>query len=188
AWPGAHAVSPATVAATQTGWRLPAIWLSVLLFFVYTGVEATAGQWPYTLFTEGRAIPAAVAGSWVGLYWASLTGGRVLFGFVANRVPPVVLLRLGMLGVLVGSALIWLHPTEELGFAGLVLMGFAAAPIFPSLIAATPMRLGAALAAGVIGFEVAASSLGIGLMPGLAGLLAQRLGLEAIGPFLFAAG
>src|SRR6185369_4591832 len=37
--------------------RLPVVWLSLAVFFVYTGIEAAAGAWAYSLFTEARAIP-----------------------------------------------------------------------------------------------------------------------------------
>src|SRR6187455_3509268 len=34
----------------------PAVWLNAGPFFVYTGVEVAAGQWTYSLFTEGRGV------------------------------------------------------------------------------------------------------------------------------------
>jgi fucose permease len=165
-------------------WRLPLIWLSVALFLVYTGLETTAGQWSYTLFTESRQAPPELASLWVSLYWGSLAVGRLLFGFVVNRISPVGLLRGCMLTILLGAILIWLNPSQQLSFAGLGLVGFAAAPIFPSLIAQTPRRLGPAHVANAIGFQVGAASLGIALLPALAGVLAESLGLEIIPPLL----
>ena len=176
--------SPEPAADLVSTLRLPLVWLSVALFLVYTGIEASAGQWSYTLFTEGRSAAPQVAGLWVSIYWGSLAGGRVLFGFLANRVDPVWLLRAAMLGVLSGSALVWLNPSETLAFLGLGLMGLASAPIFPSLISTTPQRLGPERAGVVVGFQVGAASLGIALLPGLAGLLAERLSLEIIPPSL----
>jgi fucose permease len=66
-------------------------------------------------------------------------------------------------------------------------MGFACAPIFPSLIATTPARLGEAHTANGVGLQVAAAVLGQSLFPALVGALAYRLGLEVVGPSLFAA-
>ena len=40
----------------------PLIWLSMVLFFVYVGIEAAAGQWSFSLFTLGRGTPAQIAG------------------------------------------------------------------------------------------------------------------------------
>jgi fucose permease len=167
--------------------RLPIVWLGIALFFVYTGIEGTAGQWPYTLFTEGRGVAPSTAGLWVSVYWGSLTVGRILLGLVVDRLGVVPTLRACMLGVALGSALLWWNVTSLLGFVGLGLIGFSLAPIFPSLISQTPRRVGAAHAANTIGFQVAAAGIGIAALPGLAGVLAEHLGLEVIGPFLLGA-
>ena len=82
------------------------------------------------------------------------------FGFLANRVGPVALLRLGLLGMLGGGALIWADLSDGSSLLGLALMGLAAAPIFPALIGVTPRRLGPEHAASIIGFQVGAASLG----------------------------
>ena len=176
---------PGRVRAVDT-LRLPAVWLGITMFFVYTGLEVSGGQWPYTLFTEARAVEHATAGFWVSAYWASLTIGRILFGIAANRFGVVSLLRVAMLGSVCGTALIWWNPTQAVSFAGLALLGFALAPLFPLSISDTPRQIGARHAPNAIGFQVAAASLGIAVLPGLGGFLAERLGLEVIGPFLVA--
>jgi fucose permease len=63
-------------------------------------------------------------------------------------------------------------------------LGLLLAPIFPLLIAETPSRVGPRHAAHAIGFQVAAATLGAGILPALAGRLARETSLEAIGPFL----
>jgi fucose permease len=167
--------------------RLPGAWLGIAVFFVYAGLEVAAGTWAYTLFTEGRTIPAAIAGPWVSVYWGGLTVGRLLFGAVAPFAPIAFLLRLSLAGIVAGAGLIWLDPTTGLSFLGLAMTGLSLAPIFPSLIAGTPARLGAAHATNGIGFQVAAAVLGGSTLPTLVGVLARRAGLESIGPALLAA-
>ena len=90
-----------------------------------------------------------------------------------------------MVGVALGSACIWCN-VAIVSFVGLALVGFCVAPLFPSLISVTPGRAGAAHAANAIGFQVASASLGIPIISGLAGVLAERMGLEIVGPFLLA--
>jgi fucose permease len=188
-WPGPER-TPAPPAGQRSSatagrtWRLPLVWLSIALFLVYTGLETAAGQWAYSLFTESRQAPPALAGLWVSLYWANLAVGRLLFGLVVNRTSPAGLLRGCLLAILLGTVLLWLDPSPLLSFAGLGLIGFAAAPIFPSLIAQTPRRIGPEHAAHLIGFQVGAASLGIALLPALAGVLAEQHGLEIIPPLL----
>jgi hypothetical protein len=68
-----------------------------------------------------------------------------------------------------------------------LLLGWSLAPIFPLLVSATPARVGAAHTANAVGFQVGAASFGVATLPGSAGLLAARFGLEVVGPFLIAA-
>jgi fucose permease len=165
--------------------RIPIVWLIIAIFFMYTGTEVSAGQWAFTLFTESRHITIKVAGVLTSVYWGSLTVGRILAGFVADRVKPTTLLRISTIGVVVGTILIWWNPVNEVSFLGIALMGFSLAPIFPTMIATTPDRVGAKYAPHVIGFQFSAASLSVAALPGLAGVFAARLGLEIIGPFLF---
>lgn len=164
--------------------RQPLIWFGILLFFLYAGVEVTAPQWGYPLFTEGRGMNLEAAGTLVSIYWATFTLGRLLFGVIADRVPLVPTIRLCMLVIVFGAVLMWQNSSEVLNALGLALMGFALAPIFPLLISDTPKRLGAGHANNAIGFQVSAASFGIGILPGLAGILTEQISLEIVGPFM----
>lgn len=164
--------------------RRPIVWVNIALFFVYAGLEVTAGNWSYSLFTEARGVPPETAGLWAGLYWGSFTVGRFFFGVIADRFAVIATIRTMALTAIAAAALLWWNPTNWLGFVGLLALGFALAPVFPLLVTATPLRLGSADAGNAIGFQVAAASFGIGVLPGLAGALADRTSLEVIGPFL----
>lgn len=166
--------------------RRPVVVMSAALFLVYTGLEVTAGQWTYSLFTESRGMSPAMAGAWVSAFWASLTAGRVLGGALATRVAATTLLRASMAAAPVGAGVIWLCHGHVATLVGLVLLGLALAPVYPFLIAQTPARLGALGTAHAVGFQVAAAYLGTAALPGAAGMLARALGLEAIGPFMLA--
>jgi len=162
----------------------PIVWVNIALFFFYTGTEVGAGSWAFTLFTEGRGVPVAVAGFWAAFYWGSFTFGRFVFGIIADRINVANATRT-MIALAVGGALLlWWNPVDWVSFAGLAIIGFALAPVFPLLISSTPTRLGMADATNAIGFQVGAASLGIAILPGLAGWLAQRTTLEIIPPFL----
>jgi len=183
----AHPGSPAGKVRSVDTLRLPLAWLGIAIFIMHTGIEFAAGQWAYSLFTEARSVAPSTAGLWVSIYWGSLTAGRLFLGAVADRVGVVALLRMCIVGIILGSALVWWNVADPVSFTGLALIGFSLAPLFPSLISSTPRRVGAAHAANAIGFQVAAGSVGVALLPGFAGVLAKSLGLEIVGPFLFAA-
>ena len=177
-----------TLAGTRETLRVPAVWMGITLFFVFTGLQVTGGQWSYTLFTEGRSIAPAVAGMWVSIYWGSLTVGRILVGFAARYVRTVPLLRLAVAGATAGAALVWWHPSAWASFLGLALMGLAQAPMYPLSLSETPERVGVQHAANAIGFQSAGSSLGWSFVPSLVGRVAANQGLEVIGPFMVALG
>jgi fucose permease len=177
-------VSAATNASTL---HLPVVWLSTAIFFVYTGIEAVAGAWAYSLLTEARGVSMMIAGTWVSLYWGALTAGRILSAFSAGRLPVRLLLRCCIAGQAVGALLLWLNLATLSSLLGLVLVGLASAPIFPTLIASTPDRIARNHVANAIGFQIAAAVLGQSLLPTLVGVLAQRLGLEVVAPALLAA-
>lgn len=164
--------------------RLPIVWVSLLVFFIYTGLESTTGQWAYSLFTEARSVAESTAGFWMSVYWGGLAAGRLILGRVIDRSNVAFVLRLCILGVVIGAGLIWWSPADVVSFLGLALVGFAEGPIFPSLVSGTSRRVAAGHVDNTIGFEVTAASLGVAALTSLAGVLAARRSLEIIGPFL----
>jgi fucose permease len=158
--------------------------LNAALFLVYAGLEATAGQWSYSLLTESRGLAMGTAGAAVATYWGGLTAGRVLSGALARRHAPDGLLRAALVAAPLAVAGLGLAPGAAGGVVGLTALGLAAAPVYPLLISLTPARVGAAHAAHAVGFQVAAAYLGAAALPGLAGVLARAAGLEVIPPFL----
>jgi fucose permease len=166
--------------------RLAAAWLGAASFFLYTGLEATTGIWTYSMLTQSRGVPIAEAGSWTSAFWAGLMVGRFLFGFIAERAPLAVLLRacLAVLGC--GALLLALDAGAVASAVGLVLCGLAMAPIFPSLIASTPARVGLRHTGNAVGMQIAGATLGASLVPAATGLIVGRVGLEVVAPVVLA--
>jgi fucose permease len=156
------------------------------LFVVGGGLEATAGDWSYTQLTAGRSLSAGLASSGASLYWVGLAGGRVALGLLGNRVAPTRLLDAGVALGAVGAVLFWLAPAVVAGLVALPILGIAISGIFPLLISDTPARVGASMTTHVVGFELAAGTLGGGGLPALVGLALQSLGLLTLGPLMTA--
>ncbi len=192
-WSGNHQVNdassqePVVAASNASTLRLPVVRFSTAIFFVYTGIEAAAGAWAYSLLTESRAIPMMTAGTWVSIYWGALTAGRIFSAMLAGRLPVSTLLRCCIAGQAAGALLVWLNLSTLGSFLGLALIGLASAPIFPMLIASTPDRIHRNHLANAVGFQIAAAVLGQSLLPALVGVLARRFGLEIVAPALLAA-
>jgi fucose permease len=184
--PTAEMIAPARPVSLWETMRVPAVWLAMALFFIYTGAEFTAGQWAYSLFTLGRGVSETTAGWWTSLYWASFTVGRIFLGVLIDRYGFKWSMRVLFIGASLGTLLLWWNPVEGVSYAGLALIGLSFAPVFPTLIAVTPRLLGKRQAVNAIGMQMAFGGIGIAAMPWLAGFLAERISLEVISPYLLA--
>lgn len=161
------------------------LWLHLILFFLYTGVEVATGQWAFTLLSEGRGMETVAAGVWVAVYWGGLTAGRLGFGVVGNRLAPSRILGGSMLMSLLGLAILWFD-IFGIGVVGLPIAGLGFAAVFPTLVSLTPTRIGRVRSTRSMGFQLAAANLGAAGVPWVLGLLAEESGLEVLGPGLFA--
>jgi fucose permease len=160
--------------------KLPVVWLYMLIFFLYTGLEQGFGQWLFTILTKSRGIAEEEAGLWAGSYWGSLTIGRILFGIVLTKIPVSKVLTGAILGIVAGSSLFALDFSNYISLLGVMLLGISNAPVFPCLVSVTPDRIGKGHTATAIGVQISMAMLGGALVPGFAGLLSDEFGLEII--------
>ena len=185
---GAHHQGESTVAApVREVLRHPMVWLSVVIFFFCTGVEFTGGQWAYTVMRERFGQSAGVASLWAGLYWGALAVGRLTLGMVSARVGTARMVQISIAGNIFGSVL-YAVGSYEVAAAGLLLMGFWMAPLFPLLMSLTPRRLGSAIAVHSVGFQVSAAVFSGSVFPWIAGYLSERTSFEAVGWVAFTGG
>lgn len=164
--------------------RLGAVWQGAAAFAVQTGIESAAPLWAVVYLTGGRGLPAAPAGMTVAGYWAAMCAGRLVLGPLAERVGAWPVLTGGVTGVAGGALLVTLPGPAWQAVAGLVVVGFAAAPVFPLLTLTTADRVGGAHADTTVGVQVAASSLGAAAIPALVGTLIGTFGPPALAPSL----
>ena len=128
-----------------------------------------------------RHLGVEAAGAWTAGFWASLLAGRVAVGFVVDRVGPDRVLRLSAALALAG-AVVFASGDGAVSRVGLLVMAAALAPVYPTLMARTPARLGAATSVHAIGFQVSGATLAAAALPAALGVLASRVGLGAVAP------
>jgi fucose permease len=152
---------------------------------VETGIESGAGIWGFLFLTAGRGLTPAGAGVAVAAYWAMMCAGRVVLGPVAERLGPPRLLAAAVAGVPLGAALMALPMpgpgSSALAVAGLMLLGLAAAPVFPLFTLATGTTR-------MVSLQVAASAVGGAALPAGLGLLIAAVGPLILAPSLLALG
>ena len=153
--------------------------LSILAFPLYIGIEAGTGVWLGSLLIEGRGITQITAGIWVSLFYAGITAGRLLSGFITGRFTNRQMIRGGLFISIIGAVMLAL-PVTALTLPGIILIGIGCAPVFPCMIHETPRRFGSGKSAIITGYQVGMAYLsGVAIIP-LIGLLAGRVTLEAI--------
>ena len=87
------------------------------------------------------------------------------------------MVRLGE-GTAIVGILLMLLPLHNLSLCiGLILTGLGCAPIYPSLLHATPQRFGAALSQSLMGTQMAISYLGSTTMPPVSGFLSEKISM-----------
>jgi fucose permease len=180
-WPSS-ASPPGPVPAGPPAPRAKLAVVGALTFAaVETGVESAAGIWGYLYLTAGRGLPGAAAGVAVAAYWAMMCAGRVVLGPVAERLGARRVLAVAVAGVPFGAALMTLPGPGALAVAGLMLLGLAAAPVFPLLTLITRSTR-------MVSLQVAASAVGGAALPAGLGLVIGAAGAQTLAPSLLALG
>ena len=165
--------------------RLPLVWISLAIFLAYAGLEGVGTQWMFPLFNQGRGVDAVVAGMWLVLLQVSFTFGRIFFGFVLGYFKSSVVIRVCSAAMVFSTFLLIVNPVPGAAFLVLVVYGFTLAPIWALMVTSVQEWLGPLHGANAIGFLVAGAGVGVGVFPGVAGVLAVRSGLEVIPIILF---
>lgn len=171
-------------ARTMDTLRLPMMGLLILLFLFSAMVEVSTGQLSGTLFADGRGISDKVAGAAVSAFWVSLSIGRVVSGFIVDRISHTTFLRMVLFGVVLGATLLWMNLGTVFSFLALGIMGLCIGPTAPTLVSDVPGRVGKRHAANAIGFLFAGANVGIAVGPWLGGVLAEHSTLEIVTPFI----
>jgi fucose permease len=163
-------------------------WIAAAFIAVETGVEVSAGVWGYVFLTSGRGLPAAGAGVAVSAFWAMMFAGRALLGPVAERAGASRVLATAVAGVPAGAVLMAVPGPAPVAVAGMMLLGLAAAPVFPLLTLTTAERVGEGGAAAAVSLQAAASAIGSAALPSGIGLVIGVSGAGAVGPALLVLG
>ena len=154
-------------------------------FFCYSALEATAAIWASSYLVQYRGIAEVTAARFASLFYLGITVGRFLSGFVSERLGDRRLIRLGTGTILLGILLILLPlPSEFPALAGLIVVGFGCAPIYPSIIHSTPENFGKENSQAIIGIQMAGAYVGSTFMPPLFGLLTKLTGIGLYPVFL----
>lgn len=148
-------------------------WLSPAIFALYVAAEFTLGVWAGTVLVAGRGVAPGQAALCVAAFFGSITAGRIAVGFVAERWGNRFVVNLGSGIALVGLVgFIFAPGVWSAGFA-LAVTGAGLAPIYPGLMHEVSRRFAPDAVQTVVGRQSGGGAVGAGVMPAVAGWVAQ---------------
>lgn len=157
--------------------KRPGVKAALTAFFFYSALELTTGLWGSSYMVAVRGISPETAAKWISLFYLGITAGRFFSGFLTLRFSDDAMVRLGE-GTAIVGILLMLLPLHNLFLClGLILTGLGCAPIYPSLLHATPQRFGKSLSQSLMGTQMAISYLGSTTMPPVSGFLSEKISM-----------
>ena len=170
-----------TVRPQTPQWRKllkrPGVKAALTAFFFYSALELTTGLWGSSYMVAVRGISPETAAKWIALFYLGITAGRFFSGFLTLRFSDDTMVRLGEGTAIVGIILLLLPLHNLFLCVGLILTGLGCAPIYPSLLHATPQRFGKSLSQSLMGTQMAISYLGSTTMPPVSGFLSEKISM-----------
>ena len=154
--------------------------MAVACCFLYGGTEYAVGVWITSVLLESRGLALELVGLYPAVYYASITGGRLIFGFWANKFSNAAIIRFGFSLSLAGLALLFITGS----ILGMALIGLGFAPIFPALIHGTASRFDSKILTRIVGYQMAALGAGVAILASLIGQILSRVSLEALFPMI----
>jgi fucose permease len=150
----------------------------LVAFLAYCGMEQTASIWASSYLVVYHGTDAETAARFASLFFIGMTVGRFLNGFAAGKLSDKQLIRIGMIISLSGVILMGIPVgTNVTALIGLVIVGLGCAPVYPSIIHATPYNFGKEYSQAIVGVEMAFAYIGSTFLPPLFGVIAEKINI-----------
>ena len=164
--------------------KRPGVALTLVAFFAYCSGEATCFLWTSSYFAGTKEwLGDELIAAFGSLIFGGLMLGRLISGFVSNKLGDRLLIRIGIAVELVGIVLIMLPLPHWLPAAiGFAVTGTGMGPVYPAIQHMAPANFGKKYSAAVIGLQMASAYVGSTFMPMAFGFLQQYIGI-AVMPF-----
>lgn len=169
---------------TATVLRTPIPWIVALFLFGYVGVEVCLGGWIPTFMLKVRHSSGWLAGVAVTCFWAGLTTGRVVLGFVTGRIGEKLAITIYLGLTIILELLYWKIPSVEASITCVILLGFFLGPLFPAAIVTMTKLLPSEQHVICIGLTAAIGGSGAAVLPFIVGAMAESFGVQILQPFV----
>ena len=178
--------SAADSAGIRETLKVPGVVLTLIAFFAYCSGEATCFLWTPSYFAGTRAgLTDGMVASFGSLVFGGLMLGRLLAGFVSNRLGDRKLVRIGIVVELAGIFLVFLPSRSYIpAMVGFVTIGTGMGPVYPAIQHMAPSHFGKRYSAAVIGLQMASAYTGSTFMPMVFGHIQQSIGIGVMPVYL----
>ena len=166
--------------------KVPAVIFTLIAFYAYCAGETTCFLWTPSYFAGTKSgLSAETIASFGSLIFGGLMLGRLISGFISNKLGDRRLIRIGIFVELLGIIMVFL-PVENymVAAAGFVVIGTGMGPVYPTIQHMAPANFGKKYSAAVIGLQMAAAYVGSTFMPMIFGLLQQKIGIAIMPTYL----
>ena len=166
--------------------KVPAVIFTLIAFYAYCAGEATCFLWTPSYFAGTKSgLSAETIASFGSLIFGGLMLGRLISGFISNKLGDRRLIRIGIFVELLGIIMVFL-PVENymVAAAGFVVIGTGMGPVYPAIQHMAPANFGKKYSAAVVGLQMAAAYVGSTFMPMIFGLIQQKIGIAIMPTYL----
>ena len=153
-----------------------------LTFFAYCSLELTTSLWASSYLVQKWAFAPEAAAGYASMFYIGITLGRFANGFLAMKKSDRFLIRMGLLIIAVGIALLFV-PVSTAALVGFIVIGLGCAPVYPCIIHMTPDVFGKDKSQAIIGVQMAFAYTGFLVMPPLFGVIADCISISLLPVF-----
>ncbi|KAF4435595.1 hypothetical protein F53441_13478 [Fusarium austroafricanum] len=171
-------------ATTRMAVKKPITWIVSVFLVGYEATEVGLGGWIVTFMLRVRHAKPFLAGLTVTLFWLGLTLGRVVLGFITERIGEKTAIMAYLMLSIGLELLYWLVPNFIASIIFVMLLGFFLGPLFPAAMVTATKLLPADYHVSAIGFAAAIGGGGAAVGPFAIGAIAQRTGVQVLQPIV----
>ncbi|MBO6307711.1 MAG: MFS transporter [Oribacterium sp.] len=166
--------------------KVPGVILTLIAFYAYCSGEATCFLWTPSYFAGTKAgLSDELIASFGSLIFGGLMLGRLISGFISNKLGDRLLIRLGIAVELLGIIMVFIPGTHYMVAAvGFVIIGTGMGPVYPAIQHMTPVNFGKRYSAAAIGLQMASAYVGSTFMPMVFGILQEHIGIAIMPVYL----
>ena len=166
------------------GMRIKGVKWAMLVFFFYSGVQASIGLWGGSYLIKVKSFTPVKAALWISFYYASVAISRLFSGFLSMRINNRSLIRIGEIIMLIGIIMLFLPLPAELSAISFILIGFGYAPLTPCMIHETPVNFGRKHTPLIVSLQMSSIYTGAMVLPPLLGQIANHFSISLLPYFL----